>query len=137
MKKVLLVIPSLEQGGGQKFVMDLANGLDKKKFQVRVLVYYKKSNSIFDRFAQEHNIDVVYLDKKPGLSLSFMNVVRHEVKKFDPDVIHTHLHSMLYLLTSYKRKQIKLHTVHTLAEKEVALRLTARRLRSLRKAAVL
>lgn len=118
MKKVLLVIPSLEQGGGQKFVMDLAKGIDKEKFQVKVLVYYKQSNSIFDRFAVEHNINVIYLDKPQGLHLPFFKKVRDVVKAYRPDVIHTHLDSMLYLLPLYKRRQIKLHTVHTLAEKE-------------------
>lgn len=118
MKRVLIVIPTLEQGGGQKFVMDLAKGLNKEKFQVRVLVYYKKSNSIFDKFAEDNGIDTVYLNKQIGFKLSFIREVKKEVKKFKPDIIHTHLDSMLYLLTSYKRKQVKLHTVHTLAEKE-------------------
>lgn len=118
MKKILIVIPTLEQGGGQKFVMDLANGINKSKFKVRVLVYYKRSDSIFDRFAEQNGIDVVYLNKKPGISLSFIKDVKREVERFAPDVIHSHLNSMLYLLTSYKRKQIKLHTVHTMAEKE-------------------
>ncbi len=118
MKKVLIVIPSLEQGGGQKFVMDLAKGIDRDKFQVKVLVYYRRSNSIFDRFAEEHNIDITYLDKDPGLKLSFFKEVKSVITYYRPDVIHTHLDSMLYLLPLYKRKQVKLHTVHTLAEKE-------------------
>ena len=118
MKKVLIVIPTLEQGGGQRFVMDLVDGLDTQEFQVRVLVYYKKSNSVFDRFAEERGMDVVYLDKKVGLCLPFFAEVKKEVKRFNPDVIHTHLHSMLYLFTSYKRRHVKLHTMHTLAQKE-------------------
>ena len=118
MKKVLLVIPTLEQGGGQKFVMDLAAGMDKTKFQIKVLVYYKKSNSIFDDFAQTHGIDVVYLDKKLGLHPRFMLDVKKVVEEYDPDIIHTHLHSMLYLFASYKKEQLKLHTVHTIANKE-------------------
>ena len=118
MKKILIVIPSLEQGGGQKFVMDLANGIDKTRFQVKVLVYYACSDSIFDRFAKEHGIDTVYLNKTPGLQISFFEKVRAVVREYAPDVIHTHLDSMLYLLPAYKRKQVKLHTVHTLAEKE-------------------
>ena len=118
MKRVLLVIPTLEQGGGQKFVMDLAVGLDKTKFQVKVLVYYKESGSVFDSFARDNGIDVVYLDKKIGFHPGFMRDVRRVVKEYNPDIIHTHLHSMLYLFTSYKKRQIKLHTVHTIANKE-------------------
>lgn len=118
MRKVLIVIPSLVQGGGQKFVMDLANGIDKNQYQVKILVYYQKNNSVFDRFAEEHQLDTVYLDKKVGLDISFFKKVRAVVNEYRPDVIHTHLDSMLYLLPLYKRKQVKLHTVHTLAEKE-------------------
>lgn len=118
MKKVLIVIPSLAQGGGQKFVMDLALGIDKTQFQVKVLVYYKRSDSVFDHFAEEHGIDTVYLNKTVGFHPSFIKQVKAVVKDYRPDVIHTHLDSMLYLLPLYKRKQIKLHTVHTLAEKE-------------------
>ncbi len=118
MKKLLIVIPSLQQGGGQKFVMDLAKGIDATKYQVKILVYYPKSDSIFDRFAEENQMDMVYLDKRVGLDISFFKKVRAVVREYRPDVIHTHLDSMLYLLPVYKRKQIKLHTVHTLAEKE-------------------
>jgi len=118
MKKVLIVIPTLYQGGGQKFVIDLANGIDKKKFQVKILVYYAKSDSVFDQLVEDNQIDVVYLDKKVGLDASFFKKVRTIVREYQPDVIHTHLDSMLYLLPVYKRKQLKFHTVHTLAEKE-------------------
>lgn len=118
MKKVLLVIPTLFQGGGQKFVMDLAKGLDKTKFNVRVLVFFKKTDSVFDRFAEENGIDTVYLDKKLGLDFSFFKKVKKAVREYDPDIIHTHLNSMLYLFPSYRKKHIKLHTVHTMAQKE-------------------
>lgn len=118
MKKVLLVVPSLEQGGAQKFVMDLANELDKTKYEVRVLSYYKKTNSVFDEFAEKNGIHVIYLDKTLGFHLSFIKKVRNVVRQYKPDVIHTNIDSILYMLPSYKRKQIKLHTVHSIAEKE-------------------
>lgn len=118
MKKVLIVIPSLEQGGGQKFVMDLAKGLDKSKFQVKILVYYRHTGSVFDRFAEENQIETIYLDKKTGLDLALFKKVRAIIRGYHPDIIHTHLDSMLYLLPVYKRRQIKLHTVHSIAEKE-------------------
>ena len=117
-KRVLIVIPSLEQGGGQKFVVDLAAGLDEEKFCVKLLVFYPNTGSIFDKEVARLNIDTVYLDKSKGFSGAFARKVKSEIVKFSPDVIHTNLHSMLYLFPSYKRNQIKIHTVHTLAEKE-------------------
>ena len=118
MKKVLLVVPTLLQGGGQKFVLDLAKGLDKNEFPVRVLVYFKQRHRAFADFARDNNIETVYLNKKKGFDLSFFKQLKKAVKEFEPDVIHTHLNSMLYLLPFYRRSQIKLHTVHTLAQKE-------------------
>ncbi len=118
MVNVLLVIPTFSQGGGQKFVLDLAKGLDKSKFRVRILVYYNKGSEAFRRLVQEHGIDTVFLNKKKGLDWRFFSQVRHAIREFKPDVIHTHLNSMLYLLPFYKSRHVKLHTVHTLAEKE-------------------
>ena len=118
MKKVLLVVPTLLQGGGQKFVLDLAKGLDRDEFQVRVLVYFRQHHRAFSEFAKDNHIDTVYLNKKKGFDLSFFKQLRKAIKDYQPDVIHTHLNSMLYLLPFYRRKQVKLHTVHTLAQKE-------------------
>ncbi|MBE6807673.1 MAG: glycosyltransferase [Ruminococcaceae bacterium] len=118
MKNVLLVVPTLLQGGGQKFVLDLAKGLDKEQFRVRVLVFFRQRHKAFAEFAEQNGIETVYLDKKKGLDLSFFRQVRKAIKEFQPDVIHSHLNTMLYLLPFYRKKQVKLHTVHTLAEKE-------------------
>ena len=41
-------------------------------------------------------------------------------KKYNPTVIHSHLDVMLYLLPYYKKKHIKIHTVHSIAEKEAS-----------------
>ncbi|MBR0447334.1 MAG: glycosyltransferase [Clostridia bacterium] len=118
MKKVLLVVPTLLQGGGQKFVLDLAKGLNRDEFQVRVLVYFKQHHRAFAEFAKDNNIETVYLDKKKGFDISFFKQLRAAVKEYNPDIIHTHLNSMLYLLPCYRKSQVKLHTVHTLAQKE-------------------
>ena len=71
MKKVLIVIPTLLQGGGQKFVLDLATQLDKSKYQVRVLVYFDRYFKGFKEFLDGNQIDTVYLNKQLGLDLSF------------------------------------------------------------------
>lgn len=119
-RKVLIVIPTLGTGGGEKFVMDLANGLNKEKFQVKILVLYPKSGSIFDRFAEENGLIVEYLDKKLGFDWKILFKVQRVVRAFSPDVIHTNLDAIQYLSLSYRRKQCKLHTVHNMADKEAS-----------------
>ncbi len=123
MKKILLVIPSLLQGGGQKFVLDLAKGLDKKKYDVKILLYYQQVSEVFKNDVQElnkSNIEIIKLNKKVGLDLSFFKKVKKVVNEYKPDIIHTHLDVLLYLLPAFKRKQIKIHTVHTVATKEAS-----------------
>ena len=118
MKKVLLVVPTLAQGGGEKFVVDLAKNIDRTKFQVKLLVFYKQMDTILEKDVKENNVDVVYLDKQVGLDFKFFKQVKKFIKEYKPDVIHSNLDTMLYLLPAYKRKQVKLHTVHTNAQKE-------------------
>ena len=118
MKKVLLCIPTLGTGGGEKFVMDLANGLNKEKYRVRVLVLHPSSGSVFERFAKENGIDVVHLDKRLGFDWTMLFKVRKVVREFSPHVIHSNLEAIHYLLLSYSAKQCKLHTVHNMADKE-------------------
>ncbi len=119
MKKVLMVIPSLSQGGGQKFVLDLASGLVKKQYAVKILIYY---DAIADAFKEEisnlEEVEIIRLNKKVGIDFSFFSKVKKVVKEYNPDIIHTHLDTLLYLLPAFKKRQVKLHTVHSIAEKE-------------------
>ena len=121
MKKILIVIPTLVQGGGQKFVLDLAKGIDKNKYQVKILTYYDLiSDCFFKDFKQldEECVEIIKLNKKKGLDLSFFSKVKKVVREYDPDVIHSNLDTLLYLFGTFRKKQVKLHTVHTLAQKE-------------------
>ena len=121
MKKVLMVIPSLLQGGGQKFVLDLTKALDKQQFTVKILIYY---DAIADLFKEEisnlDEVEIIKLNKKVGVDITFFKKVKKVVKEYDPDIIHTHLDTLLYLFPAFKKRQIKLHTVHTMARKEAS-----------------
>ena len=121
MKKVLLVIPSLLQGGGQKFVLDLAQKLDKNKYTVKILIYYDAVADCFQDIIYTLNnngLEIIRMNKNPGLDFSFFKSVKRFVKEYNPDIIHTHLDTLLYLFPTFNKRQIKLHTVHSIAEKE-------------------
>ena len=121
MKKVLIIIPTLLQGGGQKFVLDLAQGLSKSKYEIKILVYYDLTAQCFEERIEElsmNRVDIVKMDKRVGLDFSFFRKVKKIVSDYKPDVIHTHLDVLLYLLPVFRKSQVKLHTVHTVAQKE-------------------
>lgn len=114
-----MVVPSLAQGGGQKFVIDLAEGLDKTQYEVKILIYYNLISDAFkDKISGFKDIEIIKLDKKTGLDFSFFKKVKKVVKEYQPDIIHTHLDVLLYLFPVFKKHQVKLHTVHSMAEKE-------------------
>ena len=46
-KNVLIMIPTLNVAGAEKFVVDLALNLDKNKFNVSVCVLYKSKKIFF------------------------------------------------------------------------------------------
>lgn len=117
--KILEFIPSLNGGGAEKLVYDLSLQL-AKKHQIKILTYYDESSS--DRCKQliENGIEVLTLGKKTGVSLKSFFTTSKIIKKFKPDIIHTHLHVNFYTLPYYfvHKKQIGFHTVHNIAEKE-------------------
>lgn len=121
MKKLLIVIPSLIQGGGQKFVLDFARFIDKTQYQVKILLYYDAISPIFEDVVKDlenENVEIIKLNKKKGLDFKFFKKVKKIIRTVDPDIIHTHIDTLLYLLPTFKRKQVKIHTVHTIANEE-------------------
>lgn len=118
MKTVFIVLPSLGDGGGERLAVDIASRLDKSIFNIKLISLYGKMQSINTSLAIKNNLDIIYLDKKIGFDFSIFKKIRKIFKKYKPDIIHSHTDVLLYLLPFYKKKQIKLHTIHSVAEKE-------------------
>ncbi|MBI4982252.1 MAG: glycosyltransferase, partial [Candidatus Omnitrophica bacterium] len=86
---VLFVIPSLELGGAERVVINLAKGLDRKIFNPMVCCLNEKG-----RFAEElekEKIKVIALNKKGPLDLSIISKLVKVMKKNQVDVVNTHL----------------------------------------------
>jgi glycosyltransferase involved in cell wall biosynthesis len=66
-------------------------------------------------------VKIIYLGKKKGLDFSIILKLRKIFKQYRPDVIHSHLYALKYVVAaSYFLKIPKIHTVHNMAEKEAA-----------------
>lgn len=117
MKKLAVVISSLEVGGAERMVLDLVKQI-KDKINVKLFVIKSNSHSIYDKEASRLGVELIYFNHKIKI-LSLFVVFRFikEMNRFKPDIIHSHLKASTYVYFYYLfNKQFKwIHTVHTLA----------------------
>lgn len=86
---VLYVIWSLQTGGAERVVADLARGLDRTRFRAMVCCLNFKG-----RLAEEleaEGIPVFALDKKPKLDMGVLWKLVRLMRREKVDVVHTHL----------------------------------------------
>lgn len=113
--KVLQITPSFGVGGAEKLVLEYLLNYNKENIEMRAVSLYGSSNSLYDNIIKEKNLDVMYLDKKPGLDTSMLKKINMAIDEYKPDIIHSHLHVMKYLIYAInKHKNIKcFHTIHS------------------------
>lgn len=130
--KIIEIIPSLESGGAERFVVDLCNELSKKS-EVTLVVFApldNNNNSFYDSELYK-DVNVISLNMKNKVDLSIFFKLHSIIKKLQPDVIHSHITSITYLpLTLFLyRKAVYVHTVHNDAKMEAGNHLYSKILR--------
>lgn len=117
--KVMHIVPDLLIGGVQTMVENLVYGLMEKGHEVRVVSMYEKKSAITYRM-ESNGCDIAYLNKKDGFDFTMIPKITTEIKKFKPDVVHTHTYILKYaILPEIFNRTNNIHTVHNVAEKEV------------------
>lgn len=117
--KILIVLPQLRTGGGQKLALEEAVGLSARGADVTLLSLYPREDTVFTRLAEEKGISLIFLEKQEKKSLKLFAQVRRVVKELAPDVIHTHLLALPYVLpAAYFSRARCYHTVHNVADRE-------------------
>lgn len=119
--KIWEIIPTLGGGGAEKMVLDLADGIQDAGFDVTVISLYDKKHAADNRvkFAQEHELRISYLDKKPGFDVRLLQKLAGMIREQKPDIIHTHIESFQYLAVAGKFTKFKhVHTMHSTAGRE-------------------
>ena len=101
-KKVLLFINNLDIGGAETVVKNYAYYLDKTKYDVAVLCYWRAPNSPYEQFLIENGVKIffVYEDKEYPVSTNpFSRIINHYhrylgakkyIHEYKPDIIHAH-----------------------------------------------
>lgn len=118
--KVIQIVPSFGVGGAEKIVVDYLSYFDKESTEIMAISLYENKNTIYDKFIKENELNVIYLNKKPGLDFSMLYKINKIIREFNPDVVHTHLYTMKYVLLSLlNKKNIKVfHTIHNEPHKD-------------------
>ncbi len=125
--KVLHIIYDLSVAGAQTVVMNILRGMkDDDKYEVRLIVRDAPNGSKNDADVIAEKLPVVYCNYKPSTKVpivrSIINWFRcqrlfyKEIKKYKPDIIHTHLTGILpFTVIPEKLSKAKLfvHTLHS------------------------
>jgi len=119
--KVLHIIPNFGTGGAERFVVDLLENTDRKKFDVAAVSLYGETGTILEKEIRSKNLKVYYLDKHRGLDLSMIPKLYRLIKHCRPDVVHSHRYVLRYALwpSIFCNVPVRVHTFHSIAQKEV------------------
>lgn len=121
--KILEIIPHLNSGGAERFVVDLCNELAKAGHKVFLMTLYsleKYPELNFYGSDLSSQVEVISLNKRGGFDLRTISEVNNVICKIKPDIVHTHLRALTYVLLPVftKHKIYYFHTIHNDAQKE-------------------
>src|SRR5262249_6569603 len=116
--RILHVLPSLGIGGAEMMAMDLMTGLVATNHDVMAVGLYPERGSLVEERLRKGNVKVRYLGKRPGLDFRMLPALLRTIREFQPDVVHTHLGVLRYVLPVLMRQSVPvaIHTLHNAAE---------------------
>ena len=117
--KVMLVVQSLRVGGAETMVENLAYALRSIGCAVCIVVLQPGETIITSRM-RERGVAPIMMGKKPGMDLKLVSRLADVMRDFRPDVIHSHLPILHYVVPAAKQAGVSnmVHTLHNMASKE-------------------
>lgn len=121
MTRVMHILPRLGNGGAEWMATNLMRTLDGAEFEAAAISLYDPLGTKLDGILDQAAIPVWYLGKRRGFDPRMFVRVGRAMRDFRPEVVHTHSYVLRYALPHLSRWRYlaMVHTVHTLAEKEV------------------
>ena len=118
--RIVQLIPTLSVGGAERIVALLAREQRRQGHSVDVVVLGTSEGSWIEAELRREGISLHFLDKGPGLSLPVVARLARLLRRLRPEVVHTHLHVLKYLLPTRvaHRPEVIVHTLHNLAQNE-------------------
>lgn len=124
MRKVIHVIHDLTTGGAETLVKDYALLINKNKFNLKVICFYRRGSS-YETLLEKNKVKVIYLSDyikidrtknifyKTIFTIKMFLVFKKIIKNENPNIIHSHLAINTLIKFSKPSKNTKLyHTVH-------------------------
>lgn len=119
--RLLQIIPSLPVGGAERMVLDLVTHLDPARYRTTVVSFHRLDSPMERDFAAR-GVEVLYLGKRVGFDPRTFHRVAGAIRRTRPELVHTHRPALAYALPSFlgRLRGRVVHTVHNVAEREVA-----------------
>lgn len=117
--RILQVIPVLDMAGAETMCQNLSVELHKMGHDVLVICLYTKETPLTANL-RKNGVPVAFLGKKTGLDIRCFYRLYRVIRKFQPDVVHSHIYAGKYahLAASAAGVKVKVYTVHNIAQKE-------------------
>jgi glycosyltransferase involved in cell wall biosynthesis len=119
--RVLEILASLRRAGAERVAVSIACGLDAARFETEVVSLKPAFPGGFEAALEERGIATRHMGKRDGLDPRMWPRIEEAIRKFRPDIVHTHSYVMRYALPAWAvaRRGRIVHTVHNVAEREV------------------
>lgn len=117
--RVLQFLPSFGVGGAEQMAGHLMTGLSGM-VEVMGASLLPATNSSIERRLKQQGIRLWHLDKRQGFDPRMYARVDRVLREAQPQVVHTHLSVLRYVLPMVLRRRIPavLHTLHNVAQHE-------------------
>jgi glycosyltransferase involved in cell wall biosynthesis len=102
-------------------VVNLLTHLDRDVYELAVVSLFDGGHPTNLRAFSSHSIPVSHLGKRRGFDPRMFAALNALIGRFRPTIVHTHRYALSYALPSLilRRPPVVVHTVHSLADKEV------------------
>ncbi|MGB3479795.1 MAG: glycosyltransferase [bacterium] len=120
--RVLHFLHKAELAGAEALVVNILNSINPELFQVHLCFFFQSDMCKVMNILKKSSIPVSFLDKRKGFDIRMFSRISRIIRDFKPDIVHTHMYILRYsfLPTLFNNVNIKIHTLHTLAQREVS-----------------
>ena len=118
---MLHVVTDFRSGGAERVAASLLRTSDPEQFDVAAITLRGPFGSALERTLAQDGIPVWYMGKDKGFDPSVVAQVTRAMRRFRPQVVHTHTYALRYAFPYmlFRRIPAMVHTVHNLAEREI------------------